>query len=81
MKATVDLPESVLAEVREVARQRGWNVRVVFEESLRQFLEKERSAAGAKPYRLRHSPVRGKANPGLTFEEMLAVSGIDRLPE
>lgn len=80
MKTTVDLPEALLAEVRAAAKRRGWTVRVMFEESLRAFLDGERGRAPAAPSRLEHTIVTGKgpANPALTFAEMLEISGINR---
>ena len=83
MKATVDLPENLLSEARNLAESRGWTVRVVFEESLRAFLENEANRPKTEPFRLQHTVVggHGLASPGMTFAEMLEASGIDRRPE
>lgn len=80
MKATIDLPESLLSEARSLAERRGWTVRVVFEESLRAFIENEAKREAAPPFRLQHTIVGGDglAQPGMTFAEMLETSGIDR---
>lgn len=80
MKTTVDLPETLLAEVREAAERRNWTVRMVFEESLRSFLEREQTGMPSARYRLEHTIVTGKGpvNPGMTLAEMLEISGINR---
>ena len=77
MKATIDLPENLLAEARIAARNRGWTVRALFEESLRSFLDAEPPGRGA-PFRLRHRIVKGKEAPTMSFAEMLEASGVDR---
>lgn len=83
MKTTVDLPEALLAEVRAAAKRRGWTVKVMFEESVRAFVNSERVRAPATPGRLEHTIVTGEgpANPALTFAEMLEISGINRTIE
>lgn len=83
MKTTVDLPEALLAEVRAAARRRGWAVRVMFEQSLRAFLDSERGRAPVAPNRLEHTIVTGDGpvNPAWTFSEMLEISGINRTTE
>jgi hypothetical protein len=80
MKTTVDLPANLLDEARDAAQRRGWTIRVVFEESLRAFLEADARQAKAAPLRLRHTIVKGTAVPEMTFAEMLEASGIDRGP-
>jgi metal-responsive CopG/Arc/MetJ family transcriptional regulator len=81
MKATVDLPENLLSEVRDAADKRGWTVRVVFEESLRAFLDRDAAAQKAEPFRLAHTVVQGSEFPAMTFGEMLDASGPDRWSE
>lgn len=83
MKTTVDLSESLLASVRELAQRRGWTVKVVFEESLRAFLEREAASTPHPPPALQHTIVYGKGlvDPSLTFAQQLELSGSDRLPE
>lgn len=81
MKATIDLPESLLNEVRTAAQRKGWTVRVLFEESLRTFLASEAAAGTPEPFTLRHSVVHGETAPAMTFSEMLEVSGVNRRSE
>jgi metal-responsive CopG/Arc/MetJ family transcriptional regulator len=81
MKTTIDLPETLLAEVRAVADRRGWTMRVVFEESLRAFVHQEESRAKIKPFRLAHSVVKGRKFPSMSFAEMIEATAPDRLPE
>jgi len=80
MKTTVDLPEALLEEVRAVASRRGWTVRVVFEESLRAFVQQQDLGAEKQPFRLAHTVVRGKAFPAMSFNEMLQATALDRRP-
>ncbi|CAN5294386.1 hypothetical protein BH23ACT9_BH23ACT9_06910 [soil metagenome] len=49
MKTTIDLPDDLLAAVRERARQRGTTMRAVLEEALRRTLTDD---PPAEPYRL-----------------------------
>ena len=77
MKTTIDLPPSLVSEAKIAARQRGWTVRVLFEESLRAFLQAE-NQVNPEPFRLEHSIVHGEGAPALTFAEMLETSGINR---
>ena len=81
MKTTIDLPETLLEEVRAVADRRGWTVRVVFEESLRAFIQQEELRATTKPFRLAHTVVKGRKFPSMSFAEMLEATAPDRLPE
>jgi metal-responsive CopG/Arc/MetJ family transcriptional regulator len=81
MKTTVDLPENLLAEVRATAERRGWNVRVVFEESLRAFLQQEELRERKPSFRLAHTVVGGDKFPDLTFSEMLQATMPDRFSE
>ena len=78
MKTTVDLPEGLLNDVRSEAERRGWTVRVVFEESLRAFLERDAAANASVPFVLRHTVVHGEAEPAMTLAAMLEVTGINR---
>ena len=80
MKTTVDLPNQLLDDVRLAAERRGWTVRVLFEESLRSFLEGEAAEGPKAPFKLQHTIVKGNGlvNPGQSFAGMLAMSGIDR---
>ena len=78
MKTTVDLPETLLEEVRIVAGQRGWTVRVVFEESLRAFLNQNPPTLPTA-FRLDHTIVGGNQAPDMTFSEMLAETDPNRL--
>lgn len=80
MKTTVNLPDSLLAEVHEAAERRGWTVRVVFEESLRAFLREE-SPVPKPAFRLAHTVVSGDAFPSMNFGEMLAATDPNRLGE
>lgn len=80
MKATIDLPESLLAEVREVADRKGWKVKTVFEASLRQFVDREQ-AVPSKPFKLKRTTVKGESWPDLTFAEMLQMTDPDRLKD
>ena len=77
MKTTIDLPNHLLSEVKIAARQRGWTVRVLFEESLRAFLQ-AKTGIVPEPFRLEHRIVDGAAAPTMTFAEMLETSGINR---
>jgi metal-responsive CopG/Arc/MetJ family transcriptional regulator len=81
MKTTVDLPEALLEEVRDVADQRGWTVRVVFEESLRAFLERQKTEAESQPFTLAHTIVGGSELPDLSFAQMLEATDPDRRSE
>ena len=83
MKTTVDLPENLLAEVRAEAERRGWTVRVVFEESLRAFLQREHQPGSKPQFRLAHTVVQGREFPGMNFSEMLDATDPSRggLPE
>ncbi len=80
MKTTIDLPQALLDEARAAAAQRGWTVRLIFEQSLRSFLARESAGSPAAPFRLQHTVVKGKGlvNPGLSFAGMLEQSGINR---
>lgn len=80
MKTTIDLPQNLLDHARTAAERRGWTVRLLFEESLRSFLERESSETSSAPFRLKHTIVKGKGlvNPGLSFAEILEQSGVDR---
>jgi predicted transcriptional regulator len=79
MKTTVDLPEELLSSVRDLAEQREWEIKEVFEESLRAFLDLQSKPASAKPFRLKHTIVRGRAVPEISFAEMLEVWDANRL--
>ena len=81
MKTTVDLPEALLAEVRDVAERRGWTVRVVFEESLRAFLQQQKTETEVKPFKLAHTAVGGGEFPDMTFTQMLEATNPDRRSE
>ena len=81
MKTTIDLPETLLADARAAAERRGWTVRVVFEESLREFLQKDETAKQAGTFRLSHTIVGGDVAPALSFSEMLEMTNPGRLPE
>ena len=80
MKTTVDLPENLLTEVRAAAERRGWTVRVVFEESLRAFLQREEASIRDEPFRLAHTVVHGREFPGMSFTQMLEATDPNRLP-
>jgi hypothetical protein len=75
MKTTVELSDGLLTDVRDLAKRKGWTVKVVLEQSLREFLAKE-TAAPAKPFQLKPLIVTGGAlaDPGMTFTEMLELS-------
>jgi len=78
VETTVDLPESLLEEVRLVAERRGWTLKTVFEESLRNFVEMEELRKDAPLFRLQHTIVTGKKPPSMTFAEMIEMSYLDR---
>ena len=78
MKTTVDLPDALLAEVREVAERRGWMVKTVFEESLRRFLDNSAEKAPPEPFKLRHTVVQGESWPDMSFAEMLEMTNPSR---
>ena len=82
MKTTIDLPQALLEDARAAAAQRGWTVRLIFEQSLRSFLARESAESPAAPFRLQHTVVKGKGlvNPGLSFASMLEQSGVNRQP-
>jgi hypothetical protein len=80
MKTTVDLPATLLSEVRAAADKRGWTVRVVFEESLRAFLEREDVRSTPEPFRLAHTVIQGREFPAMSFAEMLGATSPDRWP-
>ena len=67
---------------QEKLAQRGWTVRLIFEQSLRSFLGRESAESPAAPFRLQHTVVKGKGlvNPGLSFASMLEQSGVNRQP-
>lgn len=74
MKTTVEIPDGLMAEARELAKRKGWTVKVVLEQSLRDFLEKEK-AAPAKPFEWNPVTVKGElVEPGMTFARMLELS-------
>lgn len=81
MKTTVDLPETLLADVRETAERKGWTVRVVFEESLRAFISRQAEEANRKPHQLVHTVVQGTNFPGMSFSEMLDATAPNRLAD
>ncbi|MFQ6046344.1 MAG: type II toxin-antitoxin system VapB family antitoxin [Gemmatimonadales bacterium] len=56
MKTTIDLPDSLLAELRRVARSEGTTMRALIEQGLRRVLA-ERGERGA--FRLRRVTFRG----------------------
>lgn len=51
MKTTLDLPDSLLAEAKAIARERRLTLRQLMEEGLRTAIERHREAA--QPFRLR----------------------------
>ncbi|HEY7839771.1 MAG TPA: hypothetical protein VIC54_14325 [Terriglobales bacterium] len=51
MKTTLDLPDSLLAEAKAIARERHLTLRQLMEEGLRAAMERHRHAA--VPFRLR----------------------------
>jgi hypothetical protein len=80
VKTTVDLPENLLTEVRAAAERRGWTVRVVFEESLRAFLQQEEISDRHQPFRLAHTVVQGQEFPAMSFTQMLEATDSNRFP-
>jgi len=76
MKTTVELPDALMAEARDLAKRKGWTVKVVLEESLRAFLDKEKSAPPTTPFVWNPVTVKGQGlqNPNLTFAEILEMS-------
>lgn len=64
-----------------MAEKRGWTVRVVFEESLRAFVQREELLAVSEPFRLSHSVVKGREFPKMNFAQMLEASAPERLDE
>lgn len=76
MKTTVEMPDSLYQEVRAWAAQNGWTIKVVLEESLRQFLETRRAgnSSGAPKWRPVVYGGKGLQSPGMTFSEMLALT-------
>ena len=81
MKTTVDLPETLLAEIRALAERRGLTVRAVFEESLRAFVQQEESRPKSKTFGLAHRVVKGSKFPSMRFAKMLKATAPDRMPE
>ena len=59
--------------------QRGWITRMVFEESLRAFLQQDESSTKPEPFRLAHTVVRGVEFPDMTFADMLEATNPGRL--
>lgn len=61
---------------RSWAAQNGWTIKVVLEESLRQFLEARRSgpSSAAPKWRAVVFGGQGLQVPGMTFSEMLALA-------
>lgn len=76
MKTTVEMPDALYQEVREWATQNGWTLKVVVEESLRQFLDTRRAGglSGAPTWRPVVFGGQGLQTPGMTFSEMLALA-------
>ena len=79
MKTTIDLPETLLVDARAAAERRGWTVRVVFEESLRQFLQNDATSQKADLFQLSHTIVGGDPAPVMSFSEMLELTNPGRL--
>lgn len=76
MKTTVEMPDALYNEVRSWAAENGWTLKVVLEESLRQFLDSRgngRSSA-APSWRPVIYGGEGLQTPGMTFSEMLSLS-------
>lgn len=80
MKTTVELPDDLLTRAKSFARRRGWTVKLVLEESLRAYLDRDAPEAG-KTFRLRHATVDGQGlqDPSMSFEDMLALANPARL--
>lgn len=76
MKTTVEMPDALYQEVRSWAAQNGWTIKVVLEESLRQFLETRRAgrSSGTPAWRPVVFGGEGLQTPGMTFAEMLALA-------
>jgi uncharacterized protein (UPF0262 family) len=60
MKVTIELPDDLVAAVRERARQRGTTMHALLEETLRQSLSEP---AADQPYRLELPVVDGRRRP------------------
>ncbi len=52
---------------------------MVFEESLRAFLQQDESSTKPEPFRLAHTVVRGVEFPDMTFADMLEATNPGRL--
>ena len=76
MKTTVEMPDALYQEVRSWAAQNGWTLKVVVEESLRQFLESHSAdrACSKRAWRAVVFGGEGLQTPGMTFREMLALA-------
>ena len=61
MKTTVEIPDTLLQEVRKVAEKEGSSVKVLIEEGLRRILLERKKG---KPFRLRKMSYRGKGLQG-----------------
>lgn len=81
MKATIDLPEALLEETRNAAERHGWSVKLVFEESLRAFLQNEKLQSAESAFRLNHTVVNGERFPAMSFSQMLDATGPNRFSE
>jgi hypothetical protein len=64
MKTTVEIPNALLQEARNVAAREGTTVRAMVEQGLRQVLSQRKSA---KAFRLRKATFKGKGlQPGVS---------------
>lgn len=60
MKTTVEIPNSLLAEIRKLAVQDGTTLKTLMEEGLRRILEERRERRKGKPFKLRDGSFGGE---------------------
>ena len=69
MKTTIEISDTLLEQAKTLSSERGWTMRMVFEESLRSYLAKQ--TARTKPFRFRPHVVKGRGlQPGIEWSQL-----------
>lgn len=70
MKTTIELPDELFREVKELAREQGITMRELMVEGLRHELERRARVATAEPFRM-STYGKGGLLPGVTWENLI----------
>ena len=76
MKTTVEIADHLLVTAKSLAKERGWTLRMVLEDSLSTYFD--RSSAKEKPYQFQPRIVTGKGlQPGLSWSQLPELNAED----